>query len=322
MMQNSKLNLANPGKLSFVSIFLIFLLLFTACKKADIPNNFEKKSLAPKSSQFLDFFTISENAPNAIRVIVKEMQKQLKENDVKDFLNWHGQPVWNKIIKFEKDKNGLTTYAIPTQKSGTITGFFAITFDKDNIKFEMHRENAIKLKKAEYTYSNINLTVSKNILDIFSNNPKLQNTEETNSLRNCFWIWILNETFQKESTSNMTIGGGDPGGYWEWHCEVMGGGPGGGGDPGGYWEWHCEVMGGGPGGGGDPGGGGGGGGGSGGVTGGCGGGGGNTETFTSKWWSNEASILSPCELTEVVNRLAYLLGLNTLQRFFYYNFPA
>ncbi len=224
------------------------------------------------------------------------MQKQFKENDVKDFLNWHGQPLWSKIIKFKKDKNGLTTYAIPTQKNGTITGFFAITFDKGNIKFEMHRENAIKLKKAEYTFSDINLTKSKKILEIFSNNPKNKNTEETNSLTNCFWIWVLNETFQKEPTNNME-GCDEYCGHWEWHCEVTGGGPGNGsGDPGG-------------------------GSGGGGTGGGCGGGG-NTETFTSNWWNEEPSNLTPCELNEMIYRIAGLLGgISNLQSNFLRTYP-
>ena len=56
----------------------------------------------PSSLTSSYFFTISEKSPNALKAIVKEMQKQFKENDVQDFLNWHGQPVWSEIIKFEK----------------------------------------------------------------------------------------------------------------------------------------------------------------------------------------------------------------------------
>jgi uncharacterized membrane protein YgcG len=300
-MQISKLNLTSPSKFTFISFLLIFLFLFQACKKADIPNTFPEKSTIAVIQQPKDFFTISVNAPNALKVIVKEMQKQLKENDVKDFLNWHGQPIWSKIIKFEKDKWGSVSYAIPTLKNNEITGFFAATIDKsNNIQFEMHRKNAILLKKAEYTYADFNLGKSKNILNLFIDKTKY--LEQTNSLfLHCWLEWVEQTTFQETSTSNMECQCG----HWELICmETGGGGTGGGGT-----------------GGGGTGGGGGETGGGGGTGGGCGGGGG-TETFTSKWWSNEASLLSPCELIEVINRLSALLGLNALQIHYLMERPA
>jgi hypothetical protein len=296
-MQISKRNLTNPSKFTFISFLLILPFLFQACKKVDIPNIVDKNSQATVSTQAKDFFTISEKAPDALKAIVKEMQKQLKYNDVQDFLKWHGQPVWSKIVKFEADKNGAVTYAIPTQKSGEITGFFAATIGKlNNIQFEMHRKTAIALKKAEYSYADIEAEKRNAILQIFTGNIAVKQTQ-TNNLEGtfCWFEWILHTTFQKTgdkktetSTANMEA----PNGHWELHCVLIYGGGGGG-----------------TGGGGDPGGGGTGGGGTGG---GCGGGG-NTETFNYKWWNNEASLLSPCELIAVINRLSPILNLTPLQ---------
>jgi hypothetical protein len=90
--------------------------LFQACKKADIVNSADKNSPAYASTQAKDFFTISVNAPDAEKAIVKEMQKQFKENDIQDFLKWHGQPVWEKIIKFEKIKMVLLFMRYPSKR--------------------------------------------------------------------------------------------------------------------------------------------------------------------------------------------------------------
>lgn len=291
-MQISKLNLIQPWKFSFIIAMLIFPFLFQACKKADIVNGTDKNSPATVSMQAKDFFTISMDAPDAEKSIVKEMQKQFKENDVLDFLKWHGQPLWRRIIKFEEDKNGSVTYAIPTQKNNEITRFFAATIDKANaVKLEMHRKAAIALKKGEYTYADINSDRSIAIFNIFNN--KTKNSEQTNSLfLHCWFEWVEQTTFQKTTTSNMESVVHHPRGYWELICmETSGGGGGTGGGGGGT-------------GGDDTGGGG---------TGGCGGGGGHEETFNYKWWSNESSLLSPCNLLEAINRLSYFLELNTAQ---------
>lgn len=287
-MQISKFNLIKPCKFTIIIALLLFL--FQACKKADIVNGADKNSPATVSMQAKDFFTISANAPDAEKAIVKEMQKQFKENDVQDFLKWHGQPLWSRIIKFEEDKNGSVTYAIPTQKNNEITGFFAATIDKANvIKLEMHRKAAIALKKGEYTYADINSDRSIAIFNIFNN--KTKNSEQTNSLfLHCWFEWVEQTTFQKTTTSNMESVVHHPRGYWELICMETGGGGTGGGGGGTGGE--------------DTGGGG---------TGGCGGGWGHDETFNYKWWSNESSLLSPCNLLEAINRLSYFLELNTTQ---------
>jgi uncharacterized membrane protein YgcG len=290
IMQSKKISLNQLGKLSLIASLLIFLFLFQACKKTDIVNSFNKNSPVVVSTQAKDFFTISVNSPVALKAIVKEMQNQLKENDVKDFLNWHGQLVWSKIIKFEKDKNGSVTYAIPTQKDGEITGFFAATIDKANtVKLEMHRKSAILSNKGEYTYSDINANKRNAILQIFINHSAVKSTE-SNNLGDiyCWYEWVSQTTFQKLDLDQdeTTIVNKERVGYWLIHCVFLGGGGGGNG--------------------------GGGTGGGGGGNEGCGGGG-HEETLNYKWWGNEASLLSPCELIEVVNRLSALLGLNTQQ---------
>ncbi len=287
-MEKLKPGTTNSKKLSLSLLALIYLFSFQACKKADVLNSFDNNSPAAISIQARGFFTISENAPVEEKTIVNAMKNQLKENDVQDFLNWHGQPVWSKIIKFEKDKNGSVTYAIPTQKNNDITGFFAATIDKyNNIQFEMHRQSATALKKGEYSYANITLSKREMLLDYF--NGKTKNAyesvnSETSSYWSCYWQWIEVTTLQEANNNQQNME--DPGeqGYWLIICIYNGGGGGGTG----------------------------GGGGGGGGTGGCGGGG-NTETFNYKWWNNAASLLSPCELIAVINRLSPLLGLNALQ---------
>lgn len=257
-------------------------------------NEYDMHNSTTVKVQENEFFAISENAPAAEKAIVEEMQKQLKETDVQDFLTWHGQPMWSKILRFEKDKNGSVTYAIPTQNNKEITGFFAATIDKSNaIKFEMHRQIAVELKKGEYSYANITTQQSKTLLDYFSSKSAFVNesaaSENTSSTWSCYWLWVEVTTLQKTNGNQQNME--DPGGYWELRCIYQGGGGGGGT------------------GGGDPGGGGTGGGG----TGGCGGGGGNTEVFNYNWWNNEASLLTPCELIAVINRLSPILNLTALQ---------
>ena len=123
-MQNLKFQSETFCKSVFIPLLLILLFLFQACKKADILNSLDKNSQDAISKQAKDFFTLAVNAPVEEKAIVTEMQNQLKENDVQDFLNWHGQPVWSKIIKFEAFKNGTVTYAIPTQKNEKNNGIF------------------------------------------------------------------------------------------------------------------------------------------------------------------------------------------------------
>ena len=248
-----KLNYAKLNRLSFITLLLIFIFLFQACKKADISNtslSANNNSVSTKdtpaiiSEQPKDFFTLSVNAPNAEKAIVREMQSQFKENDIRNFLNQYGQPLWKKILKLWKNENGSVTYAIPTQKGGEISGFFAATIDSaSEIKFEMHRKSAIALKKAEYSYANITLNKSKGILNYFSDksnvNPTTQSSE-TNNLWDCSFYWVEQTSLQSSNfgtpqdttTQNTTGTGGGNGGYWVIVC-IYYEGPGGGGTGGG-----------------------------------------------------------------------------------------
>lgn len=293
-MQIRKANYSKFSSFSFISFLLIFLFLFQACKKVDISDSFASTTYNPttNSEQTKSFFIIPANSPDALKIIAKEMQQQFKENDVQDFLNWHGLPLWSKVIKFEKDKNGSITYAIPTQKDGEVTGFFAATIDKSNkIKLEMHRESAVFAKMEEYSYANININKTKVLLNYFSGitdvTAKAKKSETNNNLWDCLWYWVattsLNLNNKKDSGTQNFRDGGYGNGYWLIVCMNIPDPPGGGGGTGGGSSGgsnNCDIY---------------------------------EEEFANNWWSNEPSSISAYDLENMVNRLAGYLLLNAPQ---------
>ncbi len=185
-MKVSKLRYTNLYRVFLITFVFIFLFLFQSCRKNDIANDIAFANEQPK-----DFFKTSTSVPDVVITIINQMKNDFKEKDIQNFINWHGQPLWNKIIKFNPNQDSSITYAIPIEKKGAITSFFGATINSFNkIKFEMHRKSAIISKKSEYSYANITMQTSNTILRNFSN--------------------LTNTTSEKPSAENENIG--------EWYC--------------------------------------------------------------------------------------------------------
>lgn len=212
-------------------IFFCFLFfLFNSCKKNDViqPSLQTTKDSIIVSNE-TSFFTISPKVPNVVKTIIAKMKSQLKQNDINDFISWHGYPQWSKIIKFNPQQNGTITYAIPVQKDSTITSFFAATIDKaGNIKFEMHRESAISQNFFEYSFAGFTLNANKIILSYFKGEHTGKGSPQTSSLF-CWWAWVATTNFQGGDDQNAVAIGDGGGGHWEINCSGGGGGTSGGG---------------------------------------------------------------------------------------------
>lgn len=106
---------------NILSVFLVLtaFLVFQSCKKVDVQNS------PTENLQTEDFYKVNDKVPKEVRMIIAQMKTELGSNDVLDFIRWHGQPIWNKVLATSVNRSSQSTYAIPIQKNGEITGFLA-----------------------------------------------------------------------------------------------------------------------------------------------------------------------------------------------------
>lgn len=239
-----------------IAFFICFLsVLFYSCKKNDL-----NQTSTITAQQVSDFYKLPADAPPETKIVVAEMQKQLSSQNVHDFLNWHGQPIWNKVFKLTNQENNTVTYLISTNKEGNNTAFIAATiYSTGEVRLELHRKNSLVSKAKEFSYAGIDLQKSTLFLNRFD--EKSLETPNTNNNAGlmpadtyCWSEYVMvpcTQTLSKNDTEQNAVA----------VCYA--------------WLEHCTIL--------IDGGGGGTGGGSGGGTG--GGGGGSTPDQCPLWYS-------------------------------------
>ena len=177
--------------LSILLFLCLLVVLFDSCRK-----NYDAQANIFTTGQVNNFFKLPAGTTPETRIVVAEMQKQLKAQDVNNFLNWHGQPIWDKAVKLDSKKENSITYLIPIAKEKQITAFFGATvMPTGKILFEMHRQSTQVDKAKEYSYANIGLKRSSFFLNYFNGVPTqpkeveaISSTGENNfAVMVCWW---------------------------------------------------------------------------------------------------------------------------------------
>ncbi len=255
--------------------FLICLLIviFSGCKK-----NFDTEVDNLITQQSTQFFQLPADAPPEAQVIVTAMQRQLNTENIRDFLSWHGQPEWNRVVKLYPATGGPATYLIPTMKTGSVTAFVGATVvSGSKVLFELHRKSSLLSGASEFSYAGITPVKSSFFLNYFDGKPAVATAKNLTGGSNlvpmyCWWDYeiIACTEFAGTDSSSSNFAAPQPCYGWVEHCEPIddGDSPGGGGSGGG--------------GGGEPGGGGG------------GNGGGNGGEQCPLWYSLLPPV-DPCE---------------------------
>ena len=134
-------------------VFVTFLtLLFSSCKKQLT----DQTGIDSTSPQIEAFLKLPESPSPELKIITGNLRKELiKNNFIPDFLNWHGQPLWDKAIDVKVNADNFSLY-IPTKKENAdnISTYFIATYRKGHVLYEMHRRSSLNTNTKEPTIFN------------------------------------------------------------------------------------------------------------------------------------------------------------------------
>jgi hypothetical protein len=224
-------------KKSFRLLLAVAVLVYigNSCKKIDTAKEEINK-------QQIDLFLhLPENHPPELEIIIDAFRKQLcKEDFTNLFLQWHGQPQWQSVIKLNRFTTNSKTLIIPTKlQTGEIVAFIAATILKDGtVQFELHRKAMIEKGKKEFSVVGLTADMNKLLFKYFGGNIANADTAIKNGTSNyveepiCWWRYeqvSCNESVANSNNAPESIAMPRPCYGWVEYCDEGGGGGGGGG---------------------------------------------------------------------------------------------
>ncbi len=199
--------------------------ILVSCTKIDQVNYVEQEISIDS------FLKVPENCSAELNVIIKDFRRQLlKNNFAYEFVEWHGLPQWDKVIRLRNSKNDFVTLIIPTIKNNEITTFIGASIRMDNkVFFELHRQSSINNTTLEYSYVDINLSRAKSYLALLNklNDNNFSNIEIPNNLASamqddCTDCWYEYEmcipTLTKDLNDTTLINNMEAPFCWREHC--------------------------------------------------------------------------------------------------------
>jgi hypothetical protein len=144
-----------------MAVIIAAFSIASGCKK-----NNELQSSSPAAENFLP---ASPSASKAINTVVSNLESEFLQNDYRaDFINWHGQPLWDKAIELKKDAANAIVL-IPTSKAGNIEAFIAARLKDGAVVYELHRRSAVEANVPEPSGMGINAVFTRGMLAYFNN---------------------------------------------------------------------------------------------------------------------------------------------------------
>lgn len=183
-----------------------------------------------------------ENHPPELDIVITSLRNQLYKTDfTSQFLQWHGQPQWQSILKINKPAKNMVTLIIPAKlASGQLGGYIAATIKEDGtVLFEFHRTAMILKGLPEYSVIGLTAAVNKRLLRHFEGGAASKlNSPAANFVDPiCWWEYeeVACEQALIKGTSSPEANAAPRPICHDWveYCEECGCGGGGGGTGGG-----------------------------------------------------------------------------------------
>ena len=232
MKQNPNLNC----KHFFSSLFFLFIVTFllSGCKKID-SQGVNTNGINPQIEEFLK---TPVNSGAELKLVTADLRKQLSnKNFVNDFIQWHGKPDWEKVIKI-KTYDSSVVLLIPTFKDNEILAFIGVKYINGSFKYELHRKSSVVNIRKEYSYIGFNENTNKWFLNYFD--PSSAKNKSDNSVFEniapppfCWYILIRVYCNLQENNSGSSINWAPRCYGWLEQCSDDDGNGGGGGGGGG-----------------------------------------------------------------------------------------
>jgi hypothetical protein len=149
-----------PAALLLAAIITTFSIL-PGCKK----NGALDDGIPPEKP----FLPAKATGNTALSAIISDLKNQFAQKDYSaDFINWHGQPLWDKAIELKKDAANAIVL-IPTSKADNIETFIAARVKDGTVVYELHRRKVVDANVPEPSGMGINAVFTRGMLAYFNN---------------------------------------------------------------------------------------------------------------------------------------------------------